>query len=217
MRKDRLVEGQVYHVFTKSIAGYNIFNDQTEYNRMLDLIQYYRISSPAVKFSRFEQLPRDIKESVRNDHEEDTHKLVEIIAYCLMPTHIHLLLKQIDDSGISHYMRKILNSYTRYFNTKHGRRCPLWEGKFKNVLVETDAQLLHLTRYIHLNPATAKLVENPDSWHTSSYKEYLSEGKQEICEFTELLEISPETYKPFVEDRIDYQRKLAEIKALLLE
>lgn len=217
MRKDKLVEGQVYHVFTRSIAGYKIFNDQSEYDRMLDLIQYYQINSPVVKFSRFEQLPRDIKESVRNDHEEDTHKLVEIIAYCLMPTHIHLLLKQIDDSGISHYMRKILNSYTRYFNTKHGRKGPLWEGKFKNVLVETDAQLLHLTRYIHLNPATARLVENPDSWHTSSYKEYLSEGKQEICEFTELLEIRPETYKPFVEDRIDYQRKLAEIKALLLE
>ncbi|MBI5554335.1 MAG: transposase [Elusimicrobia bacterium] len=183
---------------------------------MLDLIRYYQISNPVVKFSRFEQLPRDIKEFVRNDH-DDNRKLVEIIAYCLMPTHIHLLLKQTDDSGISHYLRKILNSYTRYFNIKHGRKGPLWEGKFKNVIVKTDSQLLHLTRYIHLNPATAKLVENPDSWHSSSYQEFISAGKQEICEFMELLEIKPETYKTFVEDRIDYQRKLAEIKALLLE
>ncbi|MDD5258358.1 MAG: hypothetical protein PHD29_00100 [bacterium] len=83
--------------------------------------------------------------------------------------------------------------------------------------METDAQLLHLTRYIHLNPATANLVEHPNSWHSSSYQEFISYNKPKICEFTELLEIDPETYKPFVEDRIDYQRKLAEIKALLLE
>ena len=111
----------------------------------------------------------------------------------------------------------MLNSYTRYFNIKHGRKGPLWEARFKSVRAETDQQLLHLTRYVHLNPATAKLVETPAEWSFSSYKEYLYPGTSDICTFKDVLMISPDTYKEFVEDRLGYQRELAEIKALLLE
>jgi len=134
-----------------------------------------------------------------------------------MPTHLHLVLKQLTEHGISEFMSLILNSYTRYFNTRHHRKGPLWEGRFKDVRVKTDEQLLHLTRYIHLNPVTAYMVGRPEEWGDSSYGEYISGVKDPICEFKGLLNIDPVRYKTFVEDRADYQRRLGDIKRLLLE
>jgi putative transposase len=116
-------------------------------------------------------------------------------------------------------MSTILNSYTRYFNTKHKRKGPLWESRFKSVLVETDEQLLHLTRYIHLNPVTAFLVDKPEEWKASSYNEYLLKvsGSDRTCNYDGILDIEPSSYRKFVEDRISYQRELAKIKELLIE
>jgi putative transposase len=146
-------------------------------------------------------------------------KLVEIIAYCIMPTHLHLVLKQLEDNGISIFMNRILNSYSHYFNIKHERKGPLWEGRFKHILVEKDEYLLHLTRYIHLNPVTAYLVNKPEEWFASSYGEYLQDVKKDdkICKYSEILEIEPKSYREFIEDRISYQRELAKIKHLVMD
>jgi len=116
-------------------------------------------------------------------------------------------------------MNNILNSYTRYFNIRHNRKGPLWEGPYKKLAVETDEQLLHLTRYVHLNPVTSYLVNKPDEWLYSSYKEYLGTDNlsQKICNFGNLLDIRPNSYSEFVEDRISYQRELAKIKSLAIE
>ncbi len=135
-----------------------------------------------------------------------------------MPTHFHLILKQLQNNGISDYMRKILESYSSYFNMKHKRKGPLWESKFYNILVKDDEQLLHLTRYIHLNPVTAKLVDKPKDWEFSSYKEFYSRENNfyRICQFNNILEINPLSYRKFVNDRISYQRELAKIKRLLI-
>ncbi|MBD3246337.1 MAG: hypothetical protein GF333_04935 [Candidatus Omnitrophica bacterium] len=208
-----LVSGHLYHVFNKSIAGYEIFTTAGEYGRMIDAITYYRQTDPREKFSRFVQRKhRPPRRSVEKEG-------VAVVAYCLMPTHIHLVLAQRAEDGISLFMNNIANSYARYFNTAHSRRGPLWEGRFKNVRVETDEQLLHLTRYLHLNPVTAGLVERPQDWEYSSYREYLGQGASEthICAKDEYLEILPAQYRRFTEERIDDQRKLARIKHLLYE
>lgn len=146
-------------------------------------------------------------------------KLVQIIAYCVMPTHIHFALKQLKDAGISLFMGNIQNSYARYFNIKYNRKGPLWESKFKAKRVNNDEQLLHLTRYIHLNPVTAGIVDNPADWAASSYAEYLKINKEEkgMCEYSELIDFDPDKYKEFVDDRISYQRELAEIKHLICD
>lgn len=222
MRKDLLVAGEVYHIFNKSIAGFQIFNNDSEFLRMIQVICYYKRESPAVKFSKFIK-SAEIQQDSQNINlyflDTEKEKLVEIVAYCILPTHLHLILKQLKEHGISSYMSNILNSYTRYFNTKHKRKGPLWEGRFKNVLVKTDEQLLHLTRYIHLNPVTAYLVGKPEEWPASSYQEYLLkvDVAKRVCEYGEILDIEPTSYRKFVEDRISYQRELAEIKELLLE
>ena len=213
MFREPIVTGEVYHVFNRSIAEFVIFNNDSEYSRMKDVIQFYQLEKHATKFSQAstKMLKSILVKSL------DAEKLVEIICYSPMPTHLHFVLKQLKDRGISKFMNNILNSYTRYFNIKHNRKGPLWEGRFKKVLVETDEQLLHLTRYIHLNPVTAYLVNNPIDWKWSSYGEYISDDKNGICKFDDILDMKPDSYKKFVEDRILYQRELAKIKGLLFD
>jgi len=217
MRKYPLIDGKVYHTFTKSIAGFEIFRNESDYQRISSVLNYYKAENPPVRFSIFSDIKN--KESFYQRHFDSQDDLVEIIAYCFMPTHIHLILRQLKKDGISIFMSRVLNSYTRYFNLKNKRKGPLWESRFKNVEVGTDEQLLHLTRYIHLNPVTANLVEDPQDWNFSSYNEYLGEKqfKESICNYSRLLDIVPEDYKKFVSSRKDYQRELAELKELFLE
>jgi putative transposase len=217
MRKYPLIEGKVYHAFTRSIAGFEVFRNESDYLRMGSMLRYYKVENPPVKFSIFSDIKNKEFFYQRYFNSQDT--LVEIVAYCFMPTHIHLVLQQMKKNGISIFMSKVLNSYTRYFNLKNKRKGPLWESRFKNVEVGTDEQLLHLTRYIHLNPVTANLVEDPGNWSFSSYKEYLGEKQldKNICNYLGLLDIVPEDYKEFVSSRKDYQRELAGLKELLLE
>ncbi len=202
----------VYHVFTKSIAGFQIFCEDKDFQRIIELLSYYK-DNPLIRFSDYQKLKNKFKHTLL----KKTPSLIQIIAYCIMPTHIHLVLYEKRENGISDYMRRLLNSYTRYFNEKIKRKGPLWEGRFKKVLVNSDEQLLHLTRYIHLNPVSAGIVEKPEDWLYSSYREYIELEKRKICELKPFLKISKKDYKQFVEDRIDYQRSLELIKHLILE
>jgi len=217
----RLVTTGIYHIFSKSIAGYKIFNNDPEFKRVTAAFQYYQRGNPSKRFSRFIERTRNKEDkSYCNESFQEKEKLVEIIAYCLMPTHLHLVLKQLKDNGISLFMKNLLNSYTRYFNIKLKRKGPLWEGRFKDVLVDTDEQLIHLTRYLHLNPVTAYLVDRPEDWRFSSYSEYLGENSNEpdICKYDNLLDIRPDSYKEFTEDNISYQRSLVSIiKDIIIE
>jgi len=214
-RQVPLIEDRIYHIVSKSIAKFKIFRSVKDYKRMKEILKYYQFKSPKIRYSLY---LREKNKSFKKLEDKD-EKLVEIISYCLMPTHIHLVLRQVAKNGISIFMAKVLNSYTRYFNTKYKRKGPLWEGRFKNIEVETTEQLYHLTRYIHLNPVSAYLVERPQDWKFSSYKEFINEVKEEekICEFEKFIEVPKEIYKEFVFSRIDYQRELENIKRLFLE
>lgn len=190
---------EVYHIFNKTIAGFKAFGNDSDFCRMVETIRYYQ-RKPRVKFSLGE-LSRTGKGG---------EKLVEIFAYCVMPTHFHLLVKEVKDGTASAYINVVLNSYTKYFNTKYKRKGPLWEGRSKKVPVTTDEQLLHLTRYIHLNPVTAYLVERPEEWTASSYREYTSKFAvgEEAPEYRKIIDINPARYEKFVEEGIEYQREL---------
>lgn len=218
MRKDILADNNVYHIFTKSIAGFTIFNNETEFMRMKDVMRYYQRGRPDISYSSFIDLSEPIKQ-YRMKVISSKEKVIDIISYCFMPTHIHLVLRQLKDQGISIFMSNILNSYTRYFNLKRKRKGPLWEGRFKNVLVSNDEYLLHLTRYIHLNPVSAGIVSKPEKWKGSSFGEYLCviEEDDNICKYQDVLEINPKKYKKFVKDGISDQIGLAKMKAMMLD
>lgn len=219
IRKIPLVSGQYYHIVSRSISKYRIFNTEQDFEKMKEIMKNYQFSDFAMHYSEYCILSNRAKTAIHKALFDSENRLVEIIAYCIMPTHIHLLLKQITENGISRFISKSLNSYSKSFNSKHKRKGPLWEGRFKNVLVNSNEQLLHLTRYIHLNPASAGLVDKPEDWKYSSYGEYLKKfaGINDITVRGGLFDFSPARYKEFVEERISYQRKLSIIKKLLID
>ena len=218
-RKTPLVESQIYHIFTKSIAGFRIFNSDYDFERILAAVCFYTTENPLSKLSLFIEDKINLEEVKSKVLYADSVKIVEMLAYCFMPTHIHLVLKQLRPGGISKFINVVLKSYSKYFNVKYKRKGPLWEGRFRSVLVETDEQFLHLTRYVHLNPVSISLVDNPEDWKSSSYGEYIGrvDKKNRICAFDDYLDMDYSSYRKFVEDRIDYQRELEQIKNLIIE
>ena len=170
---------------------------------MLKTIQYYRNKERDISLSLFllrHRLQKEEFRKVLSPNRDGRSRLVQIIAYCLMPTHIHFILKQLEDGGISTFMRLVLNSYARYFNIKHKRKGPLWQNRFKNILVESDEQLYHLSRYVHKNPIKANLVHRPEQWRFSSYLEYIHSDKiaEKVCDYQDVLDIQRDEYIEFV-------------------
>jgi len=143
--------------------------------------------------------------------------LIKFLCFNIMPDHYHLLVKIVVDDVFSKYINDIENSFTRFFNLKFKRKGPLWQSRFKTIRIRTDKQLLHVSRYIHLNPTTAGLVEKPEDWFFSSYKDFISDERF-LKKFIKEISISnPKAYKKFIENNQDYQRKLRQIKKLIIE
>jgi len=211
---------ELYHIYNRSINEMEIFTNNNEYRRFTDAIRFYQVEKPQIKFSDFMEQKSHRRGGISGINWgtlfPEKERLVEIIAYCIMPTHFHLLLRQLRGGGIPIFINNLLNSYTRYFNTRYKRKGTLWEGRSKKVLLMSDEQLLHTTRYIHLNPVTAHLVNKPEEWLWSSYHEYLLEASESenerICNYDSVLDIKPSAYKKFVEDGIIYQREMAKAK-----
>ncbi len=177
----------------------------------METMDYYRKKNPPVRFS-YKNRPFMV-----NTNKNDS-PLVEILSFCLMPNHFHVLIKQIEEKGITSFLNKLSNSYTKYFNTRHKRVGPLFQGSFKAIRVEDDEQLLHVSRYIHLNPLVDYLVKNLRTYPYSSYREFLGLAKG-FCKKSVVLEYftSPTHYETFVLNQADYAKSLKDAEKLLLD
>ncbi len=143
-------------------------------------------------------------------------RLNKILGYCIMPDHYHLLIKVLVENSVSQFISNIQNSYTRYFNNKYNRKGPLWQSRFRCVQIKNNNQLLHVLRYIHLNPTTNNLTSKPEEWAFSSYSEYITD--------TNLLKRNHEisiqnniSLKDFTQNQIGYQRELRKIRKLIFK
>ncbi len=217
-----LVSNEIYHIFNRGIASQPTFIDKRDYQRALDTIFYYQNVSPPIKYSRFLSLSLQERNNILEKLRIQKDFLVEIITLCLMPNHFHLLLKQLKDNGISRFVGNLTNSYTRFFNTKRKRSGPIYEGKFKSVRIETEEQLLHVSRYIHLNPYTAfivKKLEDLENYPYSSFIEYTKDSTTNFYTKDIILGNfkNRKAYKQFVFDQANYQRTLDQIKHLISE
>ena len=215
-----LITGQIYHSFNRGIDHRITFSDKRELNNAIETLSYYRFKNLPVKYSVFKQWSQQRRSELKNSIKK-TQKSTDILSYCLMPNHFHLLLRQKADNGISRFLSNFQNSYTRYFNTKHERTGPLFLDQFKAVRVETEEQLIHVSRYIHLNPYSSyivKSIEQLENYPWSSYPEYLN-IKKGFCEIEDIIVNFKNfgNYRKFVTDQADYQRKLEGIKHLTLE
>ena len=218
-RRVPLVNDEFYHIYNRGVARQPTFLSQRDYEQAILTLSYYRFVNPPIRLSRFKELSRDQRNNLL-DRLQKTEKLVEIVSFVFMPNHFHFLLKQIAENGISIFVSKFTNSYTKYYNTKRSRTGPMFQGVFKSVYVESDEQLIHLSRYIHLNPVASVIIKDAEllSYPWSSLRDYLR-GKPSLLYIEPVLNhfSSSNDYKNFVLDRIDYAKQLEQIKHLTLE
>jgi len=219
-RKTILATNEIYHVYNRGVEKRPIFLTKQDYVRFIETTNYYRFANCPMRFSYLKLLSFEEKEKVYGKLEKESNKLVDIFSFCLMPNHIHFLLKQLVDKGISKFMAKITNAFSHYFNIRHERVGHLFQGNFGAVRIENDQQFIHVSRYIHLNPVASFLIEVDDllNYEYSSYPEYINDtlgftNTKEILSFYK----NKDEYRKFVEDQADYARKLENIKHLSLE
>lgn len=205
------VNDYFYHIYNRGVEKRTIFENRRDYGRFLKTLNYYLLTGPKPRFSKFL-----VNKSFKPELAE---KIVEIVAYCLMPNHFHLLIKQLKDGGITEFLSKLSNSYTKYYNTKHTRVGPLLQGEFKAVLIESEEQLMHVSRYIHLNPYVSFLVKDLNFYEWSSYGDYIGKTTGGICNKETVMNLfkSPQDYEKFVLDHADYAQRLEIIKHQLIE
>lgn len=216
-----LVTNEIYHVFNRGIDHRPTFTDVREYKRALITLRFYQFPSPPIKLSQFLILSREKQKDFWQKLKQQA-KLIEFLSYSLMPNHFHFLLRQKKDKGISQFMSNFQNSYTRYFNTRHKRTGPLFLDQFKAVRIETEEQLLHVSRYIHLNPYSSFVVKTQkdlEIYPWSSFSEYLGRGRENFCEKETVLANfkNQKDYQKFIFNQADYQRSLEKVKHLVFE
>lgn len=223
IRKIVFAEGEVYHVFNRGVAKSDIFSHTKHYARFVDLMEYYRYANVPLSYSSLMKLDIDRRYKIRNYLKHENELAVSILTYCLMPNHFHILLRQISPYGITKFMRHMQDGYAKYFNIASKRVGPLYQSSFKAVRIESDEQLVHVSRYIHLNPVTAYLIpqEKLISYPWSSLPVYLFESRHKttFVDTTNILSFfkSEEAYGQFVYDQIDYQRELDKIKHITFD
>jgi putative transposase len=217
-----LVTNEIYHVVNRGNGSIPIFKTSKDYFKFIEIISYYRNAIVTTRLSKFNLLPLEERQHLIREITKNQDYLIEIIAYCLMPNHIHLLIKQTKDKGILKFIMQSFNSYSKYFNIDNKRKGSLFEGRFRAVRIETNEQLLHVSRYIHLNPYSSFLTKDIQAlakYPYSSLPEYLGTAGANICSKNIVLDQfkNPNEYWKFLLDQADYQRNLDLIKHELLE
>ncbi|MBJ7348129.1 MAG: transposase [Thermoleophilaceae bacterium] len=171
------VPDSYYHVFNRGVNKRRIFTDSNDHAAFLGTFERYL--SPTAQL----------------DHRKRTYKSmhgkIELVSYCLMPNHFHLLLRQsADETALTQLMRMTMPSYVDYFNRKHNRTGALFEGRYLASLVDSDRYLKNLVAYIHLNPA------EPFGFPHSSHAHYMGKKQADW--------ISSDRGVEIFEDRIHY-------------
>ncbi len=154
--------GEIYHLYNRGVNKQPIFLNEHDRVRFLILL-YLCNGSNDVHISNNNQ-GRALIEREYFDLDKG-EPLVEIIAYCLMPNHFHLLVKEKEEGGISKFMLKLLTGYGMYFNKRNQRTGPIFEGRFKAKHVFEDSYLEYLLAYIHLNPVK---IKDEEGWNGKS-------------------------------------------------
>jgi len=187
IRKIEFVEGEYYHVFNRGVDKRVIFENKDDlyyfYRRLMDL-NTVDVDSK-FKSKRFYQ-------SGAISIDSDEEKLVSIIAYCLLPNHFHLVLKQECKGGISKFMQRLGTSYTVYFNNKHKRSGSLFQGKFKANIIKGEFGLPVLSVYVNLNYIHHKINPNTSIVKSSIFEYLGTEKDNTICNKDEVRSIVKE-------------------------
>src|SRR5581483_5225636 len=195
-------ENGYYHIFNRGVEKRTIFLDEQDYRMFLYYLFIYLMPIKTV-LRKYPLLPIRL-------YNKNLSSEIDLITYCLMPNHFHLLLFQKTDNGITKLMKQLTNAYTLYFNQKYKRVGGLMQGRFKAVRIETDDSLIHISRYIHLNPIVSEITDNLETYKWSSYYDYTSKNTEVLSKPEIVLTAfkSVNEYKQFLLDQMDYGREL---------
>lgn len=176
-RNWKFATGEFYHLYSRGVDKKEIFSDQYDFDRFVKFLYLANNSSPITL--------RNVPPDAFSLDKDDT--LIDIGAYCLMPNHFHILVREHTEGGISKFMSKLLTSHSTFFNNKYKRSGTLFDGRFKARHADTDEYLKYLFAYIHLNPVKLidskwkengikdirKTKEHLSKYNNSSYPDYL--------------------------------------------
>jgi putative transposase len=158
-------ENEFYHIYNRGTDKRVIFNNKNDYRRFITLLYLCNASDGVDVFKMLRSEEKEFQELIEIERDET---LVEIGAYCLMPNHFHILIREKQQGGISLFMKKLSTAYTMYFNSKYKRTGSLFQGRFKAKHANDDRYLQYLFSYIHLNPV--KLIE--PTWTEEGIKDF---------------------------------------------
>jgi len=236
MQQPQFVNNEIYHAVLKGVGDVQIFKDIDDYYRgIFSIYEFNNTKLITIRERRKERLRlKEILDHSDRDKIPDTRDLlVEILAFCFMPNHIHLLLRQIKDKGITEFMRKVGLGYAGYFNTKYNRKGHLFQ-RFRAIHIADTEQAKTVLTYIHTNPIS--LIEpkwkeggikNPDealkfleNYKWSSCQDYL--GVKNFSSVTErkfMLEIlgGAQGCRDFVENWVRYKAEIEKSLKIAIE
>lgn len=175
-RKTEFTQGGIYHIYNRGVNRERIFFSPDNYLYLLKLLKRY-----SQKYQ------------------------ITIIAYCLMPNHYHLLVRQDGETAVSHLINVLFNAYVQAVNREYGRSGTLFGERFKDVQIEDEQYLKHLCRYIHANPVRAGIVTMLEDWPYSNYLEWIGERDGSLVD-SDFVETYFQTGKEYTEFVIDYLR-----------
>ena len=168
MKKPPFLNNEIYHIFNRGVEKRKIFLDQQDYFRFIHDLYEFNDTAPAGKFSEVKPpIISEVKPPIRRK------LIVDVICFCLMPNHFHLILRQRINNGIPLFMQKLDTGYTMYFNQRCQRVGSLFQGSFKAILVTDDNYFVHLSRYIHTNPL--EIIE--PNWKTEGIHNWRKTNK----------------------------------------
>jgi putative transposase len=233
IKRPQLVNNEIYHIVVRGVGDSIIFKDEGDYYRAIFSLYEFNTTEPIVIRER-RKLRLKLKKFTREQFFDTRDLLVEILAFCFMPNHIHLLIRQIKGRGITQFMRKFGAGYATYFNKKYNRRGHLFQGRFRAVHIKTNEQLKTVFVYIHTNGISLikpkwkeevvknqeKVIKFLENYKWSSYPDYL--GKKNFPSVTKrdfILKVlgGREGCKEFVENWIKYKGGIKDFGNVIIE
>lgn len=188
-RLKKYVAGGIYHIYNRGIEGRNIFSNEIDFREFEDQLGKYLGEVKQETGSRFKgERPYRLRHRMAMNMSAE----IKLWAYCLMPDHFHLLVKQEQENGITRMMRRVLTNYVMRYNKRHNRWGSLFEGVYKAVEVKNESDVAAVVDMIHKNPVNRKVkrfgpVETvtataPEEYLYSSLRDYLGEEKRDWVE-----------------------------------
>ena len=175
-KKEEFVKGAIFHIYNHSVNEIDLFNERDDYLYFL--------------------------QKLKNNYSSGE---MAIYGYCLMPNHFHFCIKQKGDRPIYDVFNRFNISYTLHFNSKLKRKGKVFANKLQHKKINDDKYLIDICPYIHRNPVKAGLVDFPEDWEFSNYREWIGSRNSELFNNEILINYfdNSSNYKKYVEKFAD--------------